>query len=418
MKIFLSFFFKYILSPRVSSLIRPVSIVCIFGLIVSIASLVVVISVMSGFGSSLKDRLLSHEPHLVVYKDSSQNMNLLDQVQKILAQSRLDNDIQSIRSFETQDIILKNSEGHFAGAIARGYGSKDLRALTQGSDEKYFEDVNSKVEWDSSNIISIKKDKVRIHIGVELADQLSAYEGDFVFIMPAESLLTPPTDMAPPEEVQIDSLIFSVHSYINNKKILYEKGSIVSLQETASLSQGVEIFLKDPAKYKPYKEILKTKGFDVQSWSDQNSSLFFALKIEKIIMTVFLALAALIAGFSIASMIQLLMTQQRQDIGILMVMGYPVRQVRKLFVHLAFMMSFLGVSSGVLLGYLICIFLKFVPIDLLPSIYVDRKIPVIMQTEVFVGVFILAGLLAYIISLVSVRFYTLSSIVNLLLKKA
>ena len=416
MKIFLSFFFKYILSPRASSLIRPVSLVCIFGLIVSIASLVVVISVMSGFGSSLKDRLLSHEPHLVVYKSASQGMDFLDNVRKILIQSHLDKDIQSIRSFETQDIILKNAEGNFAGAIARGYDSTDLKALTQGSDDKYFEGVNSKVEWDSSNIADVKKTRTRIHIGVELADQLSAYEGNFVFVMPAESLLTPPTEMVPPEEVQIDSLIFSSHSYTNNKKILYETNSIASLKDTASLSQGVEIFLKDPAKYKPYKEILKTKGFDVQSWSDQNSSLFFALKIEKIIMTVFLALAALIAGFSIASMIQLLMTQQRQDIGILMVMGYPVRQVRKLFVHLAFMMAFLGVSGGVLLGYLICIFLKFVPIDLLPSIYVDRKIPVIMQTEVFVGVFILAGLLAYIISLVSVRFYTLSSIVNLLKK--
>lgn len=416
MKIFLSFFFKYILSPRASSLIRPVSLVCIFGLIVSIASLVVVISVMSGFGSSLKDRLLSHEPHLVVYKSASQGMDFLDNVRKILIQSHLDKDIQSIRSFETQDIILKNAEGNFAGAIARGYDSTDLKALTQGSDDKYFEGVNSKVEWDSSNIADVKKTRTRIHIGVELADQLSAYEGDFVFVMPAESLLTPPTEMVPPEEVQIDSLIFSSHSYTNNKKILYETNSIASLKDTASLSQGVEIFLQDPAKYKPYKEILKTKGFDVQSWSDQNSSLFFALKIEKIIMTVFLALAALIAGFSIASMIQLLMTQQRQDIGILMVMGYPIRQVRKLFVHLAFMMAFLGVSGGVLLGYLICIFLKFVPIDLLPSIYVDRKIPVIMQTEVFVGVFILAGLLAYIISLVSVRFYTLSSIVNLLKK--
>ena len=415
MKIFLSFFFKYILSPRVSSLIRPVSIVCIFGLVVSVASLIVVINVMSGFGSSLKNRLLSHEPHLVIYNSSEENTKLVDEIKNIFVQNNLQ-DIQRIRSFETQDVVLKNHEGNFAGAMARGYNSTDLKAMVQGSDNKYFEGVNSKVEWSSGGVADVTKTKTRIHIGAEIADQLSIYEGDLVFVMPAENLLTPPTEMAPPEEVQVDSLIFSSHSYLNNKKILYEQDSISSLKNTASLSQGVEVFLQDPSKYKPYKEVLKSKGFDVQSWSDQNSSLFFALKMERIIMTMFLALAALIAGFSIASMIQLLMTQQRQDIGILMVMGYPMRQVRKLFVHLAFMMAFLGVSGGVLLGYLICTFLKYVPIDLLPSIYVDRKIPVIMHTEVFVGVFILACVLAYMISLISVRFYTLSSIVNLLKK--
>lgn len=412
MKIFLSFFFKYILSPRTTSLIRPVSIVCIFGLVVSVASLIVVISVMTGFGYSLTDRLLSQEPHLVVYSSSE---DLSESIQKIFIQSNL-KDVQSIRSFETQDVILKDSEGNFAGAAAKGYNAKTLETLTQESDAKYFEDVNSKVEWDSSNFMDVDQTKAHIHIGVELADQLSTYEGDFVFVMPAENLLTPPTEMVPPEKVRIDSLIFSSHSYLNNKKILYEKGSIASLKETASLLQGVEIFLKNPVRYKSYQEILKTKGFNVQSWSDQNSSLFFALKIEKIIMTVFLALAALIAGFSIASLIQLLMTQQKQDIGILMVMGYPVKHIRKLFMHLAFMMSALGILGGVVLGYLICIFLKYVPIEFLPSIYVDRKIPVIIQIEVFVGVFILSGLLAYIISLVSVRFYTLSSIVNLLKK--
>lgn len=415
MKIFLSFFFKYILSPRVSSLIRPVSIVCIFSLVVSVASLIVVINVMSGFGSSLKTRLLSHEPHLVIYDSSEKNTKFSDEIENIFVQNNL-KDVQLIRIFETQDVVLKNEEGNFAGASARGYNSEDLKTMTQNSDDHYFEGVNSKVEWSSGGIVDAAKTKVLIHIGVEIADQLSAYEGDFVFVMPAENLLTPPTEMVPPEEVQVDSLIFSSHSYLNNKKILYEKDSISSLKDTASLSKGVEVFLHDPSQYKPYKEVLKSKGFDVHSWTDQNSSLFFALKIEKIIMTVFLALAALIAGFSIASMIQLLMTQQRQDIGILMVMGYPMKQVRKLFVHLAFMMAFLGVSGGVLLGYLVCLFLKFVPIDLLPSIYVDRKIPVIMQTEFFVGVFILSCVLAYMISLVSVRFYTLSSIVSLLKK--
>ena len=126
-------------------------------------------------------------------------------------------------------------------------------------------------------------------------------------------------------------------------------------------------------------------------------------------MIIFLSLASLIASFSIASMLQLLIRQKRKDIEILMVMGHPNSKVKNLFTLIAFSMSFIGVFIGSILGYIICLFLKYTSIDLLPDIYIDRKIPVEISMDFFLIVFSLACLLAYLASWMPMSFYTFST---------
>ena len=373
---FLSFFFKYLFSARSGSVIRYVCIICICSLAVSIAGLLIVISVMSGFGISIRDRLLQEEPHLVV---STQKINSL---KKTLLKHNLKNQINSIRSFEIQDVILKTSSGEISGAVAKGYT------------KKYFKYSESKSS---------------VHLGMEIASQLRLFEGDKVFVTPAETLLLPPTEITPPDQVTISSITLPSHSSINNKTIFYQIGSIPSLKKNSSLENGVEIFLKNPDQYQKIQETIKNEGYVVKSWSERNSALFFALKVEKGIMIIFLSLASLIASFSIASMLQLLIRQKRKDIEILMVMGYPTSKVKKLFTLIAFTMSFIGVFIGSILGYIACFILQHASIDLLPDIYVNRKIPVEISLDFFVIVLLSACLLSYLASWVPMSFYKFST---------
>ncbi len=347
---------------------------------------------MSGFGSSIRDRLLKEEPHLVVWTPSEK----IDSLKKILKTHQLQDDVQVIRIFETQDVILKKSSGEVTGAIARGYTKKNLQQIILSFENSYSPSTES------------KNSMPQIHIGMELANQLALYEGDQLFLFPAETLLLPPTEIAPPETVQIYSLVLPSHSSVDNRTIMYEIGSIPSVKDNSSLEKGVEIFLKNPTQYHKHQEVLQQEGYSVQSWSERNSSLFFALKIEKGIMIIFLSLAALIASFSIASMMQLLLHQKKRDIEILMVMGYPIQKIKQLFTFIAFFMSLFGVSSGVILGYLVCIFLEYTPINLLPDIYVDRKIPVEITLDLFGMVFVLACVLSYLASWIPMYFYTFS----------
>ena len=369
-------------------MIRSVSMICICSLAVSLAGLLIVISVMSGFGLSIQDRLLQTEPHLVVWTLPEKIVHL----KNLLKKDQLQDDVKMIRSFEIQDVILKTQSGAITGAISKGYEKIHLRQIHSDLEEPLL-DITPK-----------------IHIGTDLAHQLNIYEGDTLSIFPAENLLLPPTEITPPSKVQVYSLMSISHSSLESKTLLYEIGSISSLKKNSSLEKGIEIFLKNPTQYSKYQSILQQAGYSTHSWSDRNSSLFFALQIEKGIMIIFLSLAALIASFSIVSMAQLLLQQKKRDIEVLIVMGTPVKKIKTLFRSISFLMSFCGVSGGVLLGYVICLLIKYVPINLLPDIYVDRKIPVEIEPQLFGLVFVCACLLSYLASWIPMQFYTFRQI--------
>ena len=457
MQFFFSFLFKYLFSPRSGSLIRSVSIICIVAMAGSLASLIVVMSVMSGFGLSIRQRLLSKQPHLVIIGDKRVHSReeksthppgdngsdssavpfaesqaiadppkknpsklLVDSVKTILKpQSK---NIQSIRAFEKQDFIIKTKNGVFSGVVGRGYSPQYLKTFfaEENYNSKIFQEQNFDVEWDSSSQedFAVKEkapfENTKIYMGSSLAHRLNVFEGDSVFLVPVESLLLPPGEIPSYQSVKIHSLIYSGHSSIQAKDVVYEIGS---LPKTASLSYGVEVFLNDPENAETYQSFLKDRGFQVETWSERHSSLFFALKIEKLIMILFLCLASLIASFSLSSMISLLIAQKKRDIGILMIMGWPLRKVRQLFIRLSFALSLMGIVSGLLLGYLICLILQHNPVNILPPIYYDRSFPVEMSVELFLGVGFWALALSYVAGVFPVYSHTLSSPTALIKKR-
>lgn len=428
LRLFFLFFIKYLFSSRAGSLIRWVSLIFILSFMVSLASLIIVICVMSGFGGSIKSRLLNQEPHLVVegLENQTNKELFLNSVKKALNFKEQPSDIKSIRLFETQDFIVRSESGAVVGAEGVGYTSKDLPVILGYFTKDYLEDINPGVEMNlSENLsegLSEKKEKNdpnknrKIYMSFELSRQLSVFEGDSVFLMPVESLLLPAAELPPPETVYVDSFLDSSHSFKTVQRIFYEIDSMPSLTDTSSLSYGVEIFLKDPENFVPHQKKLKDHQFQVQSWSSRNASLFFALKLEKALMAVFLFLAVLISSFSISSMIRLLLAQKKKDIGILMVMGWSIQKVRQLFLGISFVLSLIGALGGVLLAFIVCLFLEYSAVPFLPDIYYNRSIPVEISFSVFAWVFFMGVFLAYIASWIPIYSYSLLSSMDLMRK--
>ena len=425
-----SFFFKYLFSSRSGALIRTISFICVLGIGASSASLVVVMSVMTGFGASIRERLLQGEPHLVVYPAQKKSSALLsdnelldEKIRKIFSKNEeLNQNVEFVRSFETQDLIIKTKEGLFAGAVGRGYEKKELQKIVFPFESSNLKETNPHIEWDDDDKDSLLpeikkvlpleaknnlaqpavKNLKEVFLGSELAGSVAVFEGDAVSLFPAESLLLPPSEAPLYEEALAGAFVYFDSSSVYSKDVFYELDSLPQLSDTASLQAGTEVFLKNPSDYSSLAQVLKEQGFRVQTWAERHSSLLFALKIEKWIMFLFLSLAGVIAGFSLSSVISLLITQKRADIGMLMAMGRPLKKIKSLFVQISLLISFMGILGGLVLGYLVCLFIKHSPVEIFPEIYYERKFPVEMNPEIFMSVFFFAVLLAVIISFLSV----------------
>ena len=179
----------------------------------------------------------------------------------------------------------------------------------------------------------------------------------------------------------------------DNFLIFYRQGAL-DFGSFSEVRWGAEIKLHDPGLYPLYKKIFK--GFGAESWAGRNSTLFFALRLEKFIMTLFIALAFIISCFGISSVLFLLSAQKAKDLGMLHAMGLSRKNLIKTFSRVGFCLSLFGIFAGLLAGVLITSFLKYSQMNILPKGYQDRAIPAIFDPAGYLMIVAGAVLLAWL----------------------
>jgi lipoprotein-releasing system permease protein len=335
------------------------------GIAVGVAALIIVLSVMNGFNKVIRDRHLKAEPHLTIHAPGGESAIswLAESGAKI--RSVLGENLDSLEYATNQDVIVKSMDGYFSGAQARGLSMDSINTLVRRHEEQASKPPS---DWQLS--------AGEVVVGADLGESLRLIPGDRVVLIAPEALLLS-ADVAPPlETVTVKGFFSSNLADASGKLLLFDQEkSLLSLSRNASREREIGIFLRSSEQFEQERDKLQAAGFNVQTWAERNGALFFALKMEKLAMTIFLSLSALITGFSILTVLILLVTQKRKDIGILMAMGLNRLTTTKIFAGVGLWLAGLGVASGLLIGVLVCLSLDNFPIDILPSIYYDRTIP-------------------------------------------
>ncbi len=323
---------------------------------VGVFGLILVLSVMAGFNDNIKDRLLSYEPHIVVYSKE----NNLGKIKKLLKASNFNFD--HVYKFESQDVIIRSSHGSFQGAEARGFSPERLKKVIKEN----FVRLDGKEDLESNEII----------FNFDLAKSLRALEGDFVDLIAPSTLLQPLGSEMKINSFQLAGVFFTqLTSTKNSNTVIYSLDSIVT-PDSKGLKKGYEIVLADPLQSTSAKSLFLKNGFkDVETWQDRNSSLLFALKLERMALGFFLVMSVLITSFSMMTVLLLLLHQKRQEIGILMAMGLSKNRVRLIFGSIGILLSSLGILLGFIPGFLIAKYIQHNPLKIMPDVYQDPYLP-------------------------------------------
>lgn len=402
-------FKHYLLSRRAGSLIRTVAWLCMSGVAIGVMSLVIVISVMNGFNDQIRKRLLAVEPHLVA---SMPNRASADEVKaSSLYKSMKGREGVQTDLFENQDVILRTVDGNFGGAVARGVEAETLAYILRETRSAVSANKNQ-TSIDSAPISdeSSDLDQGQVLMGIDLARQLGIFEGDTVTLIAPEALLLPPGEAPPFERVTVKGLLTTNIDDIDSKVLFYGRGkSLVAFRNSPSRSSGFEVRLPNPEDFQSLKSEIEAQKWTVQSWVDRNASLFFALKLEKLAMGSFLGLAGLIASFSIVTVLVLLLTQKRKDIGLLMSLGLSPSKTRELFIRVGLILSSIGIGTGLVLGVVISLVINAYPIPLLPEVYYDATIPATVEPLFILSILLISAVIAYISAWIPARQTTTGS---------
>ena len=361
---------RYLRAKQKETFISLITMLSIAGVTVGVMALIVVIAVMAGFESDLKQRILGVESHIVLMRHGGS----FSDYRKISNQIDTLDGVTAATPFIYTQIMLRSPSG-VSGAVLRGIDPDSAGRVIKILKHSGLQ--NLKQFQGQGNSKSLMPG---IILGKELARNLGVGEGDAVYLISSQGMISPIGYLPAMKRFKVAGLFESGMyeydgslAYINLKdaqKILHMEGAVT----------GIEVRVKDIYDARNIAEkIVSNLGFPywAKDWMQMNHNLFSALKLEITVMFIILALILLVAAFNIASTLIMMVMGKTKDIAILKAMGAQDSSIKKIFIFNGMIIGFVGTTLGVCLGFIMCEFLeKYKFIELPGDVYYISTLPV------------------------------------------
>jgi lipoprotein-releasing system permease protein len=295
---------------------------------------------MTGLQNELRDRLLGSQAHVYVWKRSGFD-DYRPVVERLLAQPGVSGAAPAI----------------FGKAIARTSRGEAFITL-KGIDpslEKQVTDLERAMRTGRLDALAAGSSDAPpgLVIGQDLANQISAYVGDDVSLITTEGTLSPMGLIPRSRRFRIVG-VFALGLYQSDSEL-----GVMHLRDAASLMgldapELLELKLDDVyAAREVADRIPEILGADyvAEDWVDRNQSLFSALWIEKVAVSIAIGLIIMVAALNIVASLVLLVMEKSRDIAILKTMGSSSRSIMTVFMLQGLVIGLVGTASGALLGW-------------------------------------------------------------------
>ena len=380
---------RYLRSRRGSRLLSLISLIAIGGVIVGVSALIVIIGVMNGLQKDLREKILIGSPDVrVLTYGEDLSMSGWDSALKVVQSTP---GVVAAAPFVHTQALASAGATYYEGVFVMGIlpaapGLKEvtsIRSTAKGGDFR-FRDLSGGTNG--------------VVLGNRLANRLNVVVADSVLLIsPGTGKLSPVTGTLTPNmrKYEVTGVFETgMYEYDNSYVIM----SLTAAQDLAQLGKavtGIEVKTVDRWGAAPVARALNdTLGFPyrTEDWQQQNSSLFQALKLEKLGMTVILLLIVLVAAFNIVSTLTMVVTDKTREIGILKAMGMTSRSIKRIFFAQGVVIGLVGTGTGLVIGLVAALALdryRLIPLD--PSVYFIDHLPVYTQWE-DVGLIVVASL--------------------------
>jgi len=361
---------RYLLAKRKQAFISVISLISTLGVTVGVMALVIALALMTGLQTELRDRILGANPHVFVWKpggfvDARAEIDRLRQVPhvtgaaptiigKALVQAAGNDAFLNVKGI---DPIQEPSVTDIAGAMRSG-------------------NIESLSNHESARLPGIL-------LGSDAAKELGVTVGDTVSVLTGERFVLTPTGRVPRRGIDLRVTgtfnlgVYEIDSQtgfvsMDTAKQLFDKDS----------PDAVQLRLDDIYQaQKISDDIGRMLGADyvVQDWGDQNRSLFDALWLEKMAISMTIFLIVMVAALNIVASLILLVMEKHRDIGILKTMGASARSITTVFMMQGLIIGIIGTTVGATLGYVVADILNrykiiHIPGDVYQITYVPFRI--------------------------------------------
>ncbi|MEK9954124.1 MAG: lipoprotein-releasing ABC transporter permease subunit [Pelagibacteraceae bacterium] len=372
--------------------LKVISSFSFIGIMLGVAILIIVMSVMNGFRSELTNKILGFNPHVVI-KSYTQELTNPESIKEISKDIKIS---QTRKSFSGEAVLMDNNS-------TKGVYVKGLDI----NDEQNLNFLNNIIIKGNTNSFGTGE----LILGNELALDFNLSVGDTINLF-SSSFVNTPFGNLPKQETFKVKAIFNSGFYEFDKNVIFlELNESLIFFDKNEKNLDLEIFIDNPINANLLKDNIEKENPNlfVYSWIDLNKSFFSALKVERNVMFIILALIIIVAAFNIISGLTILIKNKTKEIAILKTLGLSNRSIIKSFFLTGFTIGFLATITGIFIGILFSLYIEPIRnilsllfnVEIFPSdIYFLDKMPSEINTFSIITVFFLSIFMTAIASLI------------------
>ncbi len=334
---------RYTKSRSRNNFVSFISAISMIGIALGVAALIVVLSVMNGFQTELRERILGVVSHVQIRGFGEPIANWIE----------LGREVESIVSAEGI-APFTNIQGLLSkGDVVRGVL---VRGVVPTLEKKVSELGNQVIE---GSLDSLTSGKFNVVLGVELAQRLQVGLGDKVLLMIPKGQTTPAGIIPRLKRFKVSGIFEAgMYDYDSGLALIAIEDS-QKLTRTLGMVDGLRLKVKDlflaPITSRQISDRLATDNLLVTDWTQSHANFFRAVQIEKKVMFVILMLVVAVAAFNIVSTLVMAVADKRSDIAILRTLGASPNGIMIIFILQGALIGFIGASFGVVLGTVVAI---------------------------------------------------------------
>ena len=328
---------RYIRARRKNHFVSFIAFISIAGVAMGVFALIVVLSVMNGFGNELRDRTLSMTSHATITGFDGYLRDWSDIKQK----AEQNEHVVAAAPYIQKEVMLSNGR-NVSGSLIRGIRPEMEREVSL---------VESKMIAGST--IDLAPGEYGIVIGRELANALGVYQGERVTVITPQASVTAVGVMPRLRRFKVVG-VFEVGMHQFDAAMAYmhidDAAKLFSYDDRIN---GLRLKLTDVIDAPRITRVIENElGGDywVRDWSRQNRNFFRALKTEKTVMFIILLLMVSVAALNIVSTLMMTVTDKESDIAILRALGMRPGSVMTIFIIQGAFIGFFGTALGVATG--------------------------------------------------------------------
>lgn len=383
---------RYLRARRKEAFISVIAGFSFLGIMLGVATLIIVMAVMNGFRTELISRILGVNGHIIVQPIDSP-LNNFDELAKKF--SGVEGVKMALPLVEGQ-IMASGTSGTPSGALVRGVRAEDVEKLKDISGNIRAGDLVGFASGDG------------LLVGSRLASSLGLTAGDHITLISPEGDVTP-MGVNPRVKSYPISGVFEIGMSEYDASLIYMPLEESQLYFNADgLVNSIEIYVDNPDRVddvRPLLEQAAERQIYMTDWRQRNSTFFSALEVERNVMFMILTLIVLVAALNIISGLIMLVKDKGSDIAILKTMGASSGSIMRIFFMTGAAIGTVGTFAGVILGVIVCLNIESIrqfftwisgTVIFDPQLYFLSKLPADMNAGETVSVIIMAITLSFL----------------------